>query len=134
MREWKVDRDPSYGIWHIEMGPVEIFWTPTSWLYHSTFHWKTTGFYTTHRTRYDVNDVYHRFPYIEDNYQIPLWFAAIVFGLVPARYALRLQRMRKRARSGRCPSCGYDIHATPEICPECGRDFFGRSRALGQSN
>ena len=35
------------------------------------------------------------------------------------RIAMRLKGSRWR-REGRCPSCGYDIRATPLHCPECG--------------
>jgi hypothetical protein len=32
----------------------------------------------------------------------------------------RAVRRAKQMRAGKCPECGYDIHATPERCPECG--------------
>src|SRR5258706_12355853 len=32
----------------------------------------------------------------------------------------RAMRRAKRMRAGKCPECGYDIHATTERCPECG--------------
>jgi hypothetical protein len=39
--------------------------------------------------------------------------------LPAARTAAWLRRLARR-RHGQCPSCGYDLRATPERCPECG--------------
>lgn len=52
---------------------------------------------------------------------IPHWFAALVF--LPAPALLLRIRLRKRSRivRGLCLRCGYDLRASPERCPECGR-------------
>ena len=50
---------------------------------------------------------------------IPLWFVIATAATCPAISLQRLLR-RRRHHPGHCPTCGYDLRATPDRCPECG--------------
>jgi hypothetical protein len=49
----------------------------------------------------------------------PSWSVALITAALPAVCIFRRTRKRRLA-PGLCPTCGYDLRATPERCPECG--------------
>jgi hypothetical protein len=51
---------------------------------------------------------------------IPYWTLVVVSSVLPVVWFRRNMRRRSRRRGGLCPSCGYDLRATPDRCPECG--------------
>lgn len=54
--------------------------------------------------------------------RIPYWLIALFAVIAPSIWLARLKRRRERDRlhAGLCPTCGYDLRATPDFCPECG--------------
>ena len=54
------------------------------------------------------------------NVWFPHWFPALLFAILPTIRLVKILRTRRRHRAGLCPTCGYDLRATPERCPECG--------------
>lgn len=54
---------------------------------------------------------------------LPYWLLAVLFAIGPTICGVRAWRRRKanrREAEGLCKSCGYDLRATPDRCPECG--------------
>src|SRR6185437_4256830 len=51
---------------------------------------------------------------------VPHVGVVIVLALLPAVAIARHRRRRHRDANNLCPTCGYDLRATPDRCPECG--------------
>ena len=49
----------------------------------------------------------------------PLWLPTLLLALLPLARLVRL--VRRRHKPGLCPDCGYDLRASKDRCPECGR-------------
>ncbi|HEY7119824.1 MAG TPA: hypothetical protein VH475_24755 [Tepidisphaeraceae bacterium] len=53
--------------------------------------------------------------------RVPMWGLLVMSGLLPAARVASARRRARARRVGFCVACGYDLRATPERCPECGR-------------
>jgi hypothetical protein len=53
---------------------------------------------------------------------VPHWFLLLATAALPALAARRVWGRRRARRAGEqpCPTCGYDLRASPDYCPECG--------------
>jgi hypothetical protein len=75
--------------------------------------WLLPGFWYR---RYEADGRYTGFGSVKH------WLLAAFTAPLPATWLLLTWRRRRRDRLARggCPSCGYDLRATPGRCPECG--------------
>ena len=81
--------------------------------YDADNYWRHYGF-SVEKTANGFNDNINLLTF-------PASAAVIFFALLPAIRFARWLRRRHPLQQGRCLLCGYDLRATPNRCPECGK-------------
>ncbi len=66
---------------------------------------------------------------------IPMWFMGAITAVLPFLWFWKNPGKLRRNRMARnlCITCGYDLRASPERCPECGRAVAGGVAAVADN-
>jgi hypothetical protein len=54
---------------------------------------------------------------------VPCWFVLLITSMPPTAalgHLLQRRLRQRRKQAGECAQCGYDLRASPTLCPECG--------------
>jgi len=63
----------------------------------------------------------------ELRFGLPWWLVAVATAALPAARGVIYLRRRRLPKLGRCAACGYDLRATPNRCPECGKPVVSKA-------
>ncbi len=110
----RVSQPVWYGVWHRGAKPA-------AGMREGPLVWQFAGFGKGHGKMMMVGVTG-----TEGIYVFPYWALLVTFaapGVLRWIAARRRRRLRERERL--CPSCGYDLRATPDRCPECGYSPIG---------
>jgi 4-amino-4-deoxy-L-arabinose transferase-like glycosyltransferase len=117
---WNTSPSPAglphkFGAWSDEaFGPVDASYSMDT-DYGIVTHWNRTGF-----VGYSIRQPNGS---LEFSLAVPFGLVTALTALLPVGWAAGRWRLRRRRakRDGFCVGCGYDLRASPQRCPECGR-------------
>jgi hypothetical protein len=113
--QWVRSYWPPFTIIFAKQGRVEVFFSGSpgnstgNYGLRNDWRWSTLGF------------SYRPYPQLGlVELGIPFYFLVVLFGLPALTYLATVWRRNSRIEQHRCATCGYDMRATPDRCPECG--------------
>jgi hypothetical protein len=102
---WQISGENSSSDW-------EYFLPPKS----STTMVHFAGVWWSDRVSGNLSDRWMR----QQMLRIHYWIPTTLFMVLPLLWLLKRLIQRRRKASNLCVTCGYDLRATPNRCPECG--------------
>ena len=60
---------------------------------------------------------------------VSFWLLLPLLAVLPAAWLARRVRTHRRRKNGECLSCGYDLRASTQRCPECGTPIASGDRS-----
>jgi hypothetical protein len=106
-----------------EMYALTVEWDPTQQPWFPTRIWhqrrlRSDGRFTSNRASADLAVPGFRFVYGEAN--VAHWLVSLLTLPLPVLALFKWVHRSKRYARGRCVTCGYDLRASSDRCPECG--------------
>jgi hypothetical protein len=89
--------------------------------------WGGIGFYLS-RSSFQIDRSMHGSYF---NVAAPYWGISTIIAVIPIAWIVHFLRRKRRGIIGCCRTCGYDLRATPDRCPECGTAVEASDRVIG---
>src|SRR5688572_1464903 len=91
------------------------FYTGRDWVRNATENCRYAFLGVVYNVIWDPTGTYGPKGFVVSRYlAAPGWMPTLAFASLPTVWAVRRWKLAKRCARGMCPSCGYDLRATPE--------------------
>jgi hypothetical protein len=125
LNRWRIELRPNHPAWRTSPMTKQ----PTPWLYSSgappRVRWYGGSIWELMGFRNDTLIGCGEATIVSHRLAVPYWMVMALVAVGPSARAgwawvLAVGRRREARLAGLCPTCAYDLRATPERCPECG--------------